>query len=327
MSVQHPRIPPICSAVKARRPNITLNYRLKFTPEKPVLPGEDKIPTGEDGIPTLIATPANGAVTLNWTPVSGATGYNIWMGTNAGDNNGSVAKIAAHEHWNMVAAGVRHTSYVHNNPPLMNGWEYSYVVSASGKWGIGEDSNEASATPAARPELVSAALRKTHGTVDYDIPITGLKPGTLPVECRSGSTLKLVATFNKPISSGVATVAEGKARLNGKPTFAGNTMTINLYDVSVEQRLEIDLTGVTATDGTQLNTDMAPKPKLEILILAGDVDRNGEVNSKDTDEWRVASGTFAGSPGFEPRADITGNGAVDLADAIRIRENYNKKVP
>src|SRR6201999_3938594 len=86
---------------------ITLNYRLRFTAEKPA-------PAAENKIPTLIATPANGSVTLNWTPVPGATGYNIMMGTNAGDN-GSVAEIAAHEHTNIVAAGVRRTSYVDNN--------------------------------------------------------------------------------------------------------------------------------------------------------------------------------------------------------------------
>ena len=218
-----------------------------------------------------------------------------------------------------------HTSFADDK--LINGTKYYYWVSASIPNQIDQNSNEASATPAALPELVSAASRKAHGTVDYDISIT--KPLTKgpPVECRSGSTLKLVATFNKPVSGGEAKVVVGQARLNGKPTFAGNTMTINLNDVSVRQKLQIDLTNVKATDGTPETPPLAKATLPALWILTGDVNGDLEVNAADTAEWQRASGTFAGSPGFDPRADITGNGAVDLADAIRIRENYGKKVP
>ena len=100
-------------------------------------------------------------------------------------------------------------------------------------------------------------------------------------------------------------------------------MTINLNDVSVRQKLQIDLTNVKATDGTPLAKATLPA----LWILTGDVNGDLEVNAADTAEWQRASGTFAGSPGFNPRADITGNGAVNLADAIRIRENYGTKVP
>ena len=53
---------------------ITLNYRLRPTEARPT----------QDTVPNLTATPANGAVTLNWTPVSGATGYNIKRGLISG---------------------------------------------------------------------------------------------------------------------------------------------------------------------------------------------------------------------------------------------------
>jgi hypothetical protein len=302
---------------------ITLNYRLSFTAEKLASAAENKIPT-------LIATPANGSVTLNWTPVPGATGYNIMMGTNAG-NDGPVAEIGAHEHTNIVAAGVRRTSYVDNN--LTNGWKYYYVVLPSFGGKIGEEnSNEVLARPTVRPELKSAASRKTHGTVDYDVPIfdspsdggsASVSIATMPVECRSGSTLKLVATFKNPVSGGKARVAVGEARFNGAPTFAGNTMTVNLNDVSVRQKLQIVLESVKAIDGTEL-------PTLELPIfwvMTGDLNGDLEVNAADTAQWQGASGTFAGSPGFDFRADITCNGAVNLADAIRIRENYDNNVP
>ena len=131
---------------------VTLNYRLSSTEAKPP----------EDTVPTLTATPANGAVTLNWTPVEKATGYNIKKGLRTGED----AQI--------MDAKVQGTSFV--DKPLDNGTTYYYWVSASIPDKIGQNSNEASATPAALPELVSAASRKAHGTVDYDISIT--KPST-----------------------------------------------------------------------------------------------------------------------------------------------------
>ena len=280
---------------------VILNYRLRPTEAQAT----------NDTVPTLTATPANGAVTLNWTPVSGATGYNIKRGL----ISGQPAQIAD--------ARVQGTSYVDSS--LVNGTTYYYWVSASGPWGIGVDSKEASAKPVALPELKSAASRKTHGTVDYAIPIfdsTDASP-KVPVECRSGNTLKLVATFSKPVSDGKATITLGKARLNGIPTFAGNTMTINLNDVSVHQTLQIVLTNVRATDGTVLAKAALPS----MLILTGDVTGDGKVNADDTAAWQSASGSFAGSPGFKPRADITCNGAIDLADAVRIRENYTPPSP
>ena len=208
-------------------------------------------------------------------------------------------------------------------PNLINDTTYYYWVSASIAEQIDQNSNEASATPVALPELVSAASRKTHGDTDYDIPMSKMVTPGPAVECRSGNSLKLVATFNKPVFEGKATVAMGEARLNGRPTFAGNTMTINLNDVSVRQTLQIDLTNVKASDGTELAKGALPS----LRILTGDVNGDGEVNSNDTVEWQRASGISAGSPGFNARADITANGAVDLADAIRIRENYGNKVP
>ena len=294
------------------KPNqtITLNYRLSSTAEAKA-PGP---PLTAGSVPTLTATPANGAVTLSWTPVAGATGYNIKR------------ELISGQPPEIFKAGIQGTSYV--DPNLTNGTTYHYWIFASGPWGIGADSNQASATPAATPKLVSAASRKAHGTVDYDIPI-GFSEGAdvewskTPVECRSGNTLKVVATFNKPVSAGAAKIILGQARLNRNPTFAGNTMTINLNDVSVGQRLQIELTNVTATDRTVLSKAML----LHMRLLTGDVKEDGEVNELDRAAVASSYGTSAGSPGFKPRADITCNGIVNYADVVRVEENYTKKVP
>ena len=56
---------------------VTLNYRLRPTGAEPA----------KDPVPTLTATPADRAVTLNWWPVEKATGYNIKRGLISGQPN------------------------------------------------------------------------------------------------------------------------------------------------------------------------------------------------------------------------------------------------
>lgn len=90
------------------------------------------------------ATPADGAVTVSWTPVTGATSYNIYRGTTA---NGQAASPVG-----AVAA-----------PPfidsgLTNGTTYFYKVTAVGAGGEGARSAEVSAAPQAAPPGVNPTL-------------------------------------------------------------------------------------------------------------------------------------------------------------------------
>jgi fibronectin type 3 domain-containing protein len=82
----------------------------------------------------LSATAGDGQTTLNWTPVSGATSYNIYQGTAAG------AESAI-----PVATGVTTASYTVRG--LTDGTAYYFTVAAVGAGGVSGFSNEASATP------------------------------------------------------------------------------------------------------------------------------------------------------------------------------------
>lgn len=298
-SLQINRVEIVLPSQLQKGQTVTLNYRLRPT-EARATPG--------DTIPALTATPGNTLVTLNWSPVSGATGYNIKKGLVSG------------QHPQILNAEIQGTSYVDSD--LTNATNYYYVVSASGPWGTGGDSNEASATPAALPQLVSAVSRKTHGATDYEIPIAISAQGAAGVECRSGGAFKLVATFQKPVFDGQVTVASGEAGFNGRPTFAGNTMTINLIYATTPQTLQINLANVKATDETVLASAV-----IRLRILTGDVDANGAVNAADITPLRAAYGTSAGNPAFNPRADIDCNGVINAADLGRIRDNYASTAP
>ncbi len=86
----------------------------------------------------LTAAPGNTQVTLAWSAVTGATGYNIYRG---GAANG--------ESPNAIATNVNATTFV--NSGLTNGTPYFYNVRAVNASGAGAASNEANATPAAPP--------------------------------------------------------------------------------------------------------------------------------------------------------------------------------
>ncbi len=94
------------------------------------------VPGAVPSAPTnLGATPGNAQVSLGWTAVSGATGYNVKRSTSNGGPYGN------------VATNVSGTSFV--NTGLANGTTYYYVVTAVNASGESGVSAQVSATPSA----------------------------------------------------------------------------------------------------------------------------------------------------------------------------------
>ncbi len=94
------------------------------------------VPGAVPSAPTnLGATPGNAQVSLGWTAVSGATGYNVKRSTSNGGP------------YSNVATNVSGTSFV--NTGLTNGTTYYYVVTAVNASGESGVSAQVSATPSA----------------------------------------------------------------------------------------------------------------------------------------------------------------------------------
>ena len=92
----------------------------------------------------LTATGGDGQVTLAWSTAFAALTYNVKRSTVSG---GPYA---------TVSPGVKGSHFV--DTTIVNGTTYYYVVSASNVVGESANSNEASATPKARPDLVVSTL-------------------------------------------------------------------------------------------------------------------------------------------------------------------------
>jgi endoglucanase len=142
----------------------------------------------------LTATGSNAAVSLSWTAVSGATGYNVKRSTTSGTG------------YTTVATGVAATSY--SDTGLTNGMTYYYMVAATNANGDGINSSEVNATPALPPApVITSTLSKT---------------GT------NGSSFSYTITAgNSPTSYGATglptglSVNTGSGLINGTPTVTG----------------------------------------------------------------------------------------------------------
>ncbi|WP_145093347.1 fibronectin type III domain-containing protein [Sporomusa sp. KB1] len=113
---------------------------------KPYNPNQVSIPSPTN----LTATAGDTKVSLSWTAITGATGYNVKRSATAGGP------------YETIATNVFGTSYIDNS--VVNGTTYYYVVTAVTAEGESANSNEASATPKAvvtPPTTENALLRVT----------------------------------------------------------------------------------------------------------------------------------------------------------------------
>jgi hypothetical protein len=172
-------------------------------------------------------------------------------------------------------------------------------------------------------QLTTAVSRKTHGaagTFDINLPLGGT-PG---VECRSGGAggnHTLVFSFTNNITSGSVIVATtGTASLSGTPLFSGNTMTVNLTNVTNAQRLTIYLSNVTDNFAQVL-----PDTAVNMGVLLGDTNGNGSVSSSDVAQTKAQSGQPVTGSNF--REDVNANGTISSTDVAIVKSEVGTALP
>jgi hypothetical protein len=167
--------------------------------------------------------------------------------------------------------------------------------------------------------LTSAVSRKTQGAGTYDIDLP--KTGTPGVECRSsGGEHTLVFTFSSEIVSGSARVESGEGNVLGTPTFAGNTMTVNLTGVLNAQMLRIEL-----RDVTDVLAQVLPTTLVSMGVLIGDTNWDRVVNSGDALQTRNRSGQATDATNF--RSDVNADGFVNSGDTTVVRSRSGSFIP
>ena len=89
----------------------------------------------------------------------------------------------------------------------------------------------------------------------------------------------------------------GTGSVSGSPSFAGNTMTVNLTGVTDVQTITVTLSGVTDSFAQVL-----PDTAVSVGFLIGDTNGDRFVNAGDTTQTRSRSGQTATATNF--RSDV-----------------------
>jgi uncharacterized protein (DUF1800 family) len=187
----------------------------------------------------------------------------------------------------------------------------------------------AASTPveAAAPVLVSAASRKLHVGVPFDVQLPLMANATSSgIECRALSGgFTIVMTFDQPVVASVApatgqtiAVLPGNAGTPPVPTvtapvFSANTLSVTINNLADTQAYGITITNIAASDGSgTLASAFVP-----VRTFLGDVNGDGNISISDIAKAKSQNGQPLSV--FNFRCDINVNGSISISDIAQIK--------
>ncbi len=172
--------------------------------------------------------------------------------------------------------------------------------------------------------LVRAVSRLTHGSAGpFDIRLTPVTSESA-IECRigegtGGGTYHIVFLFAQPVTATGATSSAGTATVT--PNVPASEVTVNLTGVTQDpQLITVTLQGVSAGDGGTPADVQVP-----FILLIGDINASGAVNSTDISQTKTESGNVADAENF--RQDVTVNGVINSSDIGIIKSKSGTQYP
>ncbi len=171
---------------------------------------------------------------------------------------------------------------------------------------------------AAAPVLVSAASRKMHNGVNYDLglPLTG----NSGIEARNLATgMVLILNFDQTLTAGSAAVTAGSATVSGAPTFSGTSMLVNLQTIANAQAITISYSNITASGNATKGAGT-----FTFRVLEGDINGSGSVTVSDVNMCKYYVG--AALSGFNYRSDVNVTGAISVADVNLVKYRVGTSV-
>jgi hypothetical protein len=257
----------------------------------------------------LIANAGDNSVTLSWSPVAGATSYNIYRGTAPGVTKTNGTKVSGVQSPNTVSG-------------LTNGTAYFFVVAAENAAGESGISAEKTTTPFAPSAAFSQA--DLTGTWDVILFNTGSNSGWLRVtantdgsggvtvtsllDSKGNTTLPAPGSFTWTISA-AGVVSEGG--VNGNSDFHGQ--------MSSNKQLVIGKEVGTGSRGSSVTLRVFRKRPVTPFSNADLANKTLTVHWLDTgtdNTWGYGAGTIDGSglltqtSQFDPSGPRTPSGSV-----------------
>ncbi|MEK3722334.1 fibronectin type III domain-containing protein [Paenibacillus sp. FSL H8-0034] len=237
-----------------------------------------------DGVPVapsiplnLIASAGNSQVTVTWTAVTGAAGYNIKRSTTAGGP------------YTTIATNVYGSPYT--DTTVTNGTTYYYVVTALNDFGESGNSNEASATPTSSNSEVDQNIKEfsipmnsfcsVSQSMDLSLNITNLKSSVADLKLflykKNGASLSTAGSSYDGIESTIVPATSFQLAGNETSlyhiTFGGSNN--NCADRVYSGKIEVDSESYSLiasgwVDGTKGNAT--------VIINGGQAWKQGETS-------------------------------------------------
>lgn len=218
-----------------------------------------------------------------------------------------------------LSDGTNEISVSSNFPFPQTGTYFGYYDKATGLTNQGAfvnvDYDNFSLTAGAGASLASAAsvlYQGSAGGFAIDMPLTGPSG----VEDRSALTYNAVFTFDRLVTSGEVTVAEGTANI-ASITFSGNTMTAALTGVTPAEIVTLHLQNI--------NGDGQADGDVPFGFLVGDADADRIVRGSDQQLLKSQRNQTVTSANF--REDINIDGRISGSDLLLIKSNKGQSLP
>lgn len=236
--------------------------------------GPPTTPTG------LTAAGGQGQVLLSWSAPLGVTGYVVKRSPTPGGP------------YTPIASGVKGAKYTDND--VVNGTTYYYVVSATNPMGGSGDSNEASATPNLRSDLVVSGL-------------------AAPATAAAGSTISVSMTTT---NQGAGPAAASRTRI-----YLSTNGAVDAGDQSLEPVHDVPALGPGSLSTLSLSVDIPVDTPTgaRYLIAVADVDR-AITETQESNNTRLRSlniGPDLVVAAFTAPAAAAAGAAVTVSDTVK----------
>ncbi|PYK31536.1 MAG: hypothetical protein DME57_03290 [Verrucomicrobia bacterium] len=173
------------------------------------------------------------------------------------------------------------------------------------------------------PMLVSAASRKAHGNIIFDVNLP--LSGTPAVECRSGGAngdFIIAFKFAVPLSSVGGRSLTGNGSILHAAISAGDPheYILTLTGVTNAQNLTVALSNIVDVQGNTLSSC-----SVTVGILLGDANNDTFVDSGDITQVKGQSGQPVSTANF--RADLNADGFIDSGDITLVKATSGTALP
>lgn len=175
----------------------------------------------------LSATAATTSITLNWTAVTGATGYTIYRSTTSGSYGAALSTSATNSY---------------TDTSVSTGVAYYYVVKTNGLNSLSINSSEVNATakPTVQFQVTSQTVNEGAGTLNIAVTLSNSSAQTVSIPITYSGAAAYTTRYTGPST---VTITSGQTSAN---------LTLTLVDDSTEQ---LDQT-IIASLGTPTNATL-----------------------------------------------------------------------